>query len=215
MSRIAGAWGRITLDLLEPHNLPFAAALCVMAIIAVVQLFGAADFFGDHDFGHDSDGAVDGLLSVFGIGRVPFLIWLALFLITFAGLGLGIQALAADLTGAPLDARLAALFAAIASLPVTAALSRPLGAILPGDETTAVTLDDLLGRRAHITDGVARRGSPARARVNDRHGMAHYVMVEPHEDASELRAGDEVLLVRREGTGFVAAELVDRALSPN
>jgi len=201
--------------LLEPHNLPFAAALCVMAVLALVQLIGLADVFGDHDIGHDAGGAMDGLLSLVGVGRVPFLIWLALVLLAFAGLGLGIQAFAENLTGRPLDAALASVFAAVAALPVAGVVSRPLGAILPGDETTAISLDELVGRRAHITDGVARRGSPARARVNDRHGMMHHVMVEPHEDTSELRSGDEVLLVRREGEGFIAMELADRALSPN
>lgn len=203
------------MDLLEPHNLPFAAALCVMAVLALVQLIGLADFFGDHDIGHDSGGAMDGLLSLVGVGRVPFLIWLSLFLLAFAGLGLGIQASAENLTGGPLDAALASMFAGVAALPVAGLVSRPLGAILPGDETTAISVDELIGRRAHITDGVARRGSPARARVNDRHGMMHHVMVEPHEDSSELRAGEEILLVRREGEGFIAMELADRALSPN
>ena len=65
------------------------------------------------------------------------------------------------------------------------------------------------------TDGTARRGHPARARVHDRHGMMHHVMVEPHEDAGELCAGEEVLLVRREGEGFFASALDIRQLSPN
>lgn len=204
------------MDLLEPHNLPFAAALCVMAVLALVQLIGLADFLGDHDTGHSiGGGAMDGLLSLLGVGRVPFLIWLALYLLAFAGLGLGIQGLAANLTGGPLDAALASVLAALAAVPVAGVVSRPLGEILPGDETTAILVEELVGRRAHITDGVARRGSPARARVADRYGMMHHVMVEPHEAASELRSGDEVLLVRREGEAFIAVELAERALSPN
>lgn len=204
--------------LLEPHNLPFVAALCVMLVLAVIQMTGIGDLLGNHEF--DADGAgfespMDGLLSLLGIGRVPFLIWLALFLLTFAGLGLLIQALAENLTDRSLDPLLAALLAGIAALPVAGTVARPLGAILPGDETTAVTLDELVGRRGHIVDGVARRTSPARARVIDRHGMPHHVMVEPHADASELFAGDEILLVRREGEAFFATPLTDRALSLN
>jgi hypothetical protein len=42
----------------------------------------------------------------------------------------------------------------------------------------------------------------ARAKVIDGHGQAHYVMVEPHDTATELRTGDTVLLVRREGQTF-------------
>ena len=40
-------------------------------------------------------------------------------------------------------------------------------------------------------------------------------MVEPHEAASELHAGDEVLLVRREGESFYATAVAERRLSPD
>ena len=207
------------MSLLEPHNLPFAAALCVMVILAVIQMVGVADFLGDPDFDHDVDhgpeGAGAGLASILGLGRVPFTIWLGLLLTAFAGIGVSIQELATSLTGGPLDLWLASAFALVGALPVTSALVRPLGRILPHDETSAVERDELLGRRARITDGTARRGNPARARVHDRHGMMHHVMVEPHEDAGELRAGEEVLLVRREGDGFFASALEMRQLSPN
>ncbi len=208
------------MSLLEPHNLPFAAALGVMVLLAVMQMIGIGDLFGDADVDTDIgetgmvDGPIDGLLSLFGIGRVPFMIWLALFLLLFAGLGMGIQELAESFTGRPFDALLASVLVGIAALPVTGAVARPLGRMLPHDETTAVSLDTLVGRRAHITDGVARAGSPARARVIDRHGHPHHVMVQPHEVSSELRAGDEVLLVRREGDDFYATALSERALSP-
>ena len=165
----------------------------------------------------DADGGVGplgGLLSLIGIGRVPFLIWLAVFLFVFAALGVSIQSLADGLTGAPLYSWLAALFAGGAALPVTGVVARPLARILPQDETSAVSVDTLVGRRARILDGTARRGSPARAQVRDHHGQAHNVMVEPHEDAGEMAAGDTVLLVRREDGLFIAAALENRQLSP-
>ena len=208
------------MTLLEPHNMPFAAALVIMLILAIVQLIGIADF-GDADFDLDADGdglpdagMFDGLLTLLGIGRVPLTIWLALFLFLFAGIGLSVQELATSLTGSPLDSWLAAVIAGVAALPVTGVFARPLGRILPKDHTTAVSTESLIGRRATITDGVARTGSPARARVKDVHGQTHYVMVEPHETSSEIHAGDEVLLVRREGGQFYATALAERRLSP-
>ena len=39
-------------------------------------------------------------------------------------------------------------------------------------------------------------------------------MVEPHEPSSEMYAGDEILLVRREGRQFYATALAERRLSP-
>lgn len=198
--------------------MPFAAALVIMLILALVQLIGVADF-GDADVDLDGEGLpdasmLDGLLTLLGIGRVPLTIWLALFLFLFAGIGLSIQELAANLTGGPLYSWLAALIAGVAALPVTGIFARPLGRIMPKDHTTAVSTDSLVGRRARITDGVARQASPARARVKDVHGQSHYVMVEPHEASSELHAGDEVLLVRREGNQFYATALAERRLSP-
>ena len=205
---------------LAPHNMPFAAALVIMAILAVVQLIGIADF-GDADADMDAGGdgipeagMLDGLLTLLGIGRVPLTIWLALFLFLFAAIGISIQELAQGMTGTPLYGWLAALIAGGAALPVTGTIARPLGRILPQDHTTAVSTDSLVGRRATISIGVARTASPARARVKDAHGQAHRVMVEPHEAASEFHEGDEVLLVRREGNTFYATALAERRLSP-
>ncbi|PZT89447.1 MAG: hypothetical protein DI637_06140 [Citromicrobium sp.] len=208
------------MTLLAPHNLPFAAALVIMLVLAIVQLIGVADI-GDADIDLDADsdglpdaGMFDGLLTLLGIGRIPLTIWLALFLFLFAGIGLSIQEFAESLTGAPLYSWVAAVVAAGLTLPATGVLARPLGRILPKDRTTAVSTQSLIGRRATISVGVARNGSAARAAVRDMHGQMHNVMVEPHEASSEMRAGDEVLLVRREGNIFYATALAERRLSP-
>lgn len=203
--------------LLEPYNLPFAIAFALMLAMLVIQMLGFLDF--DLDLDSDADGGigagpVDGLLTLLGLGRIPLTVWLVLFLLVFGSAGLGIQALAHELTGGPLDVWLAALLAGGGTLPVTAALARPVGKIIPQDETTAVSTDTLVGRRAVITDGVARSGSPARARVTDRHGHPHHVMVEPHEAGSQFYAGDEILLVRREDNTFFATGMAERRLSP-
>ncbi len=202
---------------LEPYNLPFAAALVVMAALLVIQLFGFLDFDLDLDADGDSAlsaGPLGGLLTLLGLGRVPVTVWLVVFLLIFAGAGVGIQHLAEALTGSPLDRWLAAVLAAGGALPVAGLMARPLGRILPQDETSAVDVASLVGRRAVVTDGIARRGSPARARVRDVHGQDHHVMIEPHESTAELHAGDEVLLVRREGNQFYATALAERRLSP-
>ena len=206
----------------EPYNLPFAVALGLMVLLLVVQFIGIGDAVdGDVDLDVEPDadaalstGLVGGLLSLLGLGRVPLMIWLAVFLFVFAGIGVSGQALADSLTGAPLDRLVAAILAGGTAVPLTALIARPLGALLPSDETTAVSTASLVGRRATITDGVARAASPARAKVRDVHGQSHFVMVEPHEGASELHAGDEVLLVRREEGTFFATAIAERRLSP-
>ena len=203
------------MSLLADHNMPFAAALVLMVLIALLQIVGLGHFFGDSDVDADVDGGpIDGLLSFVGVGRVPFMVWLASFLLVFAGIGVGGQTLAEGLLGAPLDRWVAAALAAVAGLPVTGLLARPIGAILPRDETSAVGLDSLVGRRAQIVTGRAAVGHPARARVQDHFGHAHYVMVEPHEAGSEMLEGDELLLVRRESETFYGVALQERRLAP-
>jgi hypothetical protein len=112
----------------------------------------------------------------------------------------------ANLFGAPLSAGWAALLAGGAALPLNSLAMRPLGAVMPKDETTAIELDDLVRRDAEIQIGTARAGSPARAKVIDIHGQAHFVMVEPHDTAAEFQAGDTVLLVRREAQTFYGVQ---------
>jgi hypothetical protein len=205
--------------ILEPHNLPFAVALALLLFVAIAQILGAGDMFGgdadvDLDVGSDIDGMdaisgkgfVPGLLSLIGLGRVPFLVWLTLFLVLFAAIGVSGQALAISLLGSPLDVTLAGVLSAIGTLPVTGAVARPIGALLPKDETTAVGLESLIRRDAEIQTGTARHGSPARSKVMDRHGHPHFVMVEPHDPKTELKEGETVLLVRREGETFFAVQ---------
>src|SRR5690606_2665704 len=205
------------MSLLADHNMPFAAALVLMVLLGVVQVIGIGDLFGEAGLDADADadgGAADGMVSFLGLGRVPMMTWLDSFLLQFAALGVSIQAFAQSLLVVLSDRWLAGVLAGIAAVPVNALVVRPIGAILPGDETTAVGLDSLVGRRATIVTGRAAAGYPARARAHDRHGQPHYVMVEPHEAGSEIHEGDEVLLVRRENETFYGVPLQERKLAP-
>lgn len=201
-------------------NLPFAIALGLMLFLALLQFVGVGDMFDadvDLDTGVEAGeaaGVGGALTTLLGLGKVPFFVWLMVFLFLFAGIGFGIQGLAESFTGAPLDTLLASILSLVATVPVTSVMVRPLGRIMPQDETTAVGLDSLVGRRATISTGRAARGHPARAKVRDVHGHAHHVMVEPHEDASEMLEGDEVLLVRREGQTFFGTATSERKLAP-
>lgn len=211
------------MSLFADYNLPFAIALGVMVLLALLQFVGVGDFeAGDFEAGGDVDAGIDpgsaslggALTTLLGLGRVPLLIWLMMFLLLFTVIGMSIQGFAQSLTGAALFPWLAALIAGAATVPVTAMAVRPLGALLPQDETSAVGLDSLVGRRAVITTGYAAADHPARAKVRDRNGYLHHVMVEPHEAGSQMHEGDDVLLVRREGQTFFGVALSERKLAP-
>lgn len=195
------------MSLLAAYNLPFVIALGALALIALVQVTGVVDAIEgsahvDVDTHLDADGFDHALTALFGLGRVPLMIWLASLLLTFGAIGLIGQAWIADLFGAPLSAGWAALAAGAAAVPLNSLAMRPLSAVLPKDETTAITPDELVRRDAQIQIGTARAGSPARAKVIDVYGQTHFVMVEPHDASTELRTGETVLLVRREGETF-------------
>lgn len=200
--------------LLAPENTPFAVALALLGLLVIVQGVGLGHLFPDPDFDLDGadadfDGHADlggGLASLLGFGRVPMLVWLACMLACFGLLGLSLQHFFTGIFGAPFPAPAASGAALLAAVPANAVLTRAIGALWPHDETSAVPIDALLGRRGRIAIGRASRGNPARATVHDIHGQMHNVMVEPHEDAASFAEGDEVLLVRREGELFYALD---------
>ncbi|HYJ83528.1 MAG TPA: YqiJ family protein [Allosphingosinicella sp.] len=193
--------------LAAPANLPFSVALLLMLMIGVVEALGLGASAVHLDAHADLDGGGD-LLGWLGVGRVPLLMLLVVFLAFFGLVGLAVQQLAG-----PLPLWIAAPAAAAAALPLTGLGARGLARIMPGDETTAVSLDSLVGRRGTITIGTARRGSPAQARVRDVHGQVHYVMVEPYDDNHALGEGETVRLDRREGNIFIALARTDGAAS--
>lgn len=185
--------------ILAPENLPFGVALALMVMIGLVEAVGLGLGAVELDVGADVDGDMLGWL---GLGKVPFLVLLIVLLALFGLIGLGLQQAAVALIGAPLSAWIAGPLAFVASLPLLGTSASALARILPHDETTAVGLDSLIGKRAVVTTGQAAQGSPAKARVRDVHGQPHYVLVEP-SDNQIVPEGGELLLVRREGELFI------------
>jgi hypothetical protein len=195
--------------LLIAETLPFSVALLLMVLIGIAEAVGIGAGAAHIDAHADGD-----WLGWLGIGQVPLLIVLVVLLALFGMIGIGLQQLAAAILGGPVSPWLAAPAALAAALPLTGVCARALAHVMPGDETTAVTLDHLLGKRAEIVVGEARRGSPARGRVRDVHGQTHYVMLEPSDDRAVLATGATALLVHREGELFIGLPDIDPFLSP-
>lgn len=207
--------------LLAPENIAFSAAFVLMALIGLMEVFGlGAGLIGDVDVGVDAEIDADADISAAGsvlqwlnLGRLPLLAFLVVLLTSFALTGLIAQRLLLGATGMLLPLVIAAPAAFVASLPVTRVLSAGLARIMPRDETTAVSLDSLVGRLATIVLGTAGHQSPAEARVRDRHGQTHYIMVEPDRPEVTFKQTETVLLVRRSGSTFYAIRPDSDALS--
>lgn len=197
-----------------PQSVAFVSALVLMVLIGLVQLVGLGGDFGADAHG-DSDVHVDGgtdLLGWLGFGRVPLMALLVLFLGIFGSTGLIVEQISHDFFGALLSPLFAVPGALATSLPLTGLGARLLARVLPRDETTAVSLDSLVGEYARIITGRAAAGSPARARVEDVHGQAHFVMVEPNAPDQIFEEGEAILLVRREDNLFRAISRGDHRL---
>ena len=219
--------------LTAPGNLPFSIALAVVFLLGLLEalallLGGVSGLFNvdapDVDIeapdavavdgaeapGVDVDGdggLVGGLLQWLHVGQLPTTVLLLLFLLSFGIGGLVLQWMLMSRFGALLPATLAsvpALAIALLGTRLTGSLLKP---VLPRDETEAVSLDSLVGCGGQITVGTARHGRPAEARVKDRFGHAHYVMVEP-DGSEEFPAGSHVLLIKRHGAIY---QVIDNA----
>lgn len=187
---------------LTPAYLPFAITFVVMLGIGLIEAIGLG-------FGHlDLDGDIGtadqfGMLDWLGLGgELPILIWLTSLLGCFTLSGVAIQQIAEGVQGAPLIWPVAGSAALFVGVLLNTAASNGLTRIMPGYESSVISMDDLLRQRGTVLEGTARRGAPARAKVIDRHGQAHVIMVEPHDDGEAIPSGETVLIVRREGVRF-------------
>jgi hypothetical protein len=182
-----------------PESWLFTSALCLMLMIGIVEALGLGGI-GSDGGSLDSDNP---LFAWIGIGQLPLSVALIVFLGIFGLGGLILQEIVSAWTGARLPWLPASVAAAAVAVPATGLLARVVARILPADETTAVSLDSLVGRRGHIVLGIASLHLPARAKVRDAFGHSHYVLVEPHLAGEVLREGEEILLVAREAGSFL------------
>ena len=185
---------------------PFGAALLLMVSLCVLEAVGALVAHGPSHWieslvPHAPDG-VDGPLGWLHLGKVPVLVLMILFLTGFALSGYVIQGASLSLSGEMLPAWLASIPAVAAGGGITHGLGSVLGRVIPRDESSAVSEQSLIGRAGVVTRGIARLGLAAEAKVRDKNGRVHYVMVEPDVPELVFEEGANVLLVNKVGTNF-------------
>lgn len=188
--------------LLAPESWPFAFAVILVLLIGLVETLSL--FIGvslpaafDHAAALHADGLADSWLGWLHVGKVPMLVLLVILLTAFALFGFALNALGHGLLGVYPAPALSAAAAFLGALPVVRLLGGAIGRLVPKDESSAVTLDTLVGHVAVVVNGTARRGYPAQARVRTGQGQTFYIHVEPEDEAARFAAGDAVLLVRQ------------------
>lgn len=200
--------------LLSPDYAPFAIAFVVMLGIGLIEAVGLG--LGHLDFDADIDAHGDvgpGLLDWLGLGRgLPILVWLTSLLGCFTVAGFAVQQIATGASGAPLHWGLASAAALLIGGTANMFVSAGLARVFPSYESTVIDAEELLRHRGTVLEGAASRGHPARAKVVDQFGQAHYVMIEPHHDKDVIAQGEIALLVRKEGQVFFAVPDVNTLL---
>jgi len=203
--------------LLTTDYAPFAVSFVVMLGIGIIEGVGLG--LGHLDLGShvDASGAEagPGLLDWLGFGRdLPILIWLTSLLCCFSVAGVAIQQIATLLVGSPLHWGIASAAALVIAIVANAFVSAGLARIFPSYESSVINAEDLLRHRGTVLEGAASRGHPARAKVVDQFGQAHYVMVEPHDDADIIAQGESALLVGKQGAVFFAIPDISTPFRP-
>lgn len=194
-------------------NFPFAVALTLMLIIALMEgvllIIGAglSNFIDSllPDIEIDADIPQTGIsrfLSWLRFGRLPALILLVILLTAFGVSGIVMQSLLNSVLGVMMPAVIAIVPALFIALSITRFTAGLMERFLAKDETEAIRTTDFIGHVATVTIGMAVKGSPAEARFQDRFGTTHYLMVEP-DGAGEFHQGDSLLLVAKEGSIYL------------
>lgn len=198
---------------LAPESWPFSVALLILVAIAVIEGTGllvglsVSNWFDQllPNAGDGLDSLSEAWLGWLHVGKVPLLILLAVLLTAFSAIGFSINGLIKSLLGFYPPALLSGSLAFLGALPVVRLSGGIIARLIPGDETTAVSLSSLVGRIAVIVNGTARVNFPAQARVKNEHGQTLYIHVEPDNNEQIFSTGESILLVKQiSGSRFQA-----------
>lgn len=204
--------------LLDDANFWFSCALGIVIALFILEMAGM--FFGvsllglvDDQAALDADADTSSGFTEFGswlaLDRVPLLVWLVLLLTTFGSAGLTFNFLSLTLLDTYFARWLITLLAVVAGLFFTARFGTFIARLLPKQESSATTADELVGTVGHITVGVARQNSPAEGKFVDAHGQPHYLLVEPLEPDEQFSQGEKILLIQKRDYRWLASRYAD------
>lgn len=200
------------------HNLPFLVALLGFVGLGLINLFGffGGEIFGDADVDVDADADVDvdadfdadadlhigvfeQFLSLLGIGKVPLMISILIALFVFSCAGYNLQLVALGVSGAPVHPALVSLAALVITLPLLRLGNSVVARLVPKEETSAISAEELLGTTGVVTIGRLTSGSAAEVRVYDKGGHTHYIQAVAENTQDTFSQGESVLVISQRG----------------
>lgn len=212
--------------ILNSNNYIFTSALVLMLFIALLEglmsLFGAGmstmlesiipDMDIDTDISGDSDLALSRFFTWIKIKKVPILMLIVIFLTSFGIVGLIFQSFIFDIFGIFLNQWLVTIPTLAISIYMLNLLGGLIAKVLPKDETSSISNDDLIGYIATITLGKAKKGYPAEAKTQDNFGQTHYFMIEPDSDDITFIQGQKVLILGKIKSYYFATDKIPNKL---
>lgn len=186
---------------------PFTVAILlvlgflIFEIISIGLLGTSASNFAELMLETDSFeyGAFSNWLIVRGL---PLSVALVLFGGGFGISGFAIQSAFAE----PLRTSIAVALALAGAYVLLQLMGKALVPLF-GINTSAVSEESLVGRKARVISPKIAKGYAGEARVRDEHGQLHTVMLEPSEEDAVYGTSDELVLVARTGPARFTARL--------
>ncbi|XOB62971.1 YqiJ family protein [Campylobacterota bacterium DY0563] len=207
-------------------NVVFSSAIFLMLLIAIFEgilvIIGAGlsdildsfipDFDTDINLETDTNFNLTKFFGWIRLKKVPVLMLLVIFLTSFGLIGLFIQLLVYNIVGILWLQYLVVIPTFILSIFSLRVFGGILAKLLPKDETSSISRNDLIGHIAIITLGKAKKGSPAEAKVKDIYGQVHYFMIEPENENEVFEQGDKVLISAQNNKNFLAIKDIPEKL---
>ena len=203
---------------LDDANFWFSCALGVVFALFIlemagmlfgVSLLGLIDDQAALDTDTEASPGFTQLGSWLALDRVPLLVWFVLLLTSFGIVGLLLNFFSLSFSGSFFATWLAITGALLLGLFFTARFGGLIARLLPKQESSATTADEMVGTVGHITVGVARLNSPAEGKFIDTHGQPHYLLVEPLEPDEQFSQGEKILLIQKRDYRWLASRYSD------
>lgn len=189
---------------------PFSVVLLLFFAISLLEIVMVFTGAGS-DLGLDLSADIDlpdvsthwSVLDWLGLGRVPYLISIAGFLLFVGVTGIFVQTVLLQITGFALFWPLVMGGCVFLALPVVRMLNYGLGRVWPKDvESSAVSTESFVGHEAEVVLGAIDANEPGQIKFRDSAGTTHHAMAYSDRDGDRYQAGDLLLVVGRRGAFY-------------
>ncbi len=197
-------------------NAAYGIAFAIVLMLAILEIAGLligltpSELVEQTFSGVSAPESLSGLLGWFFLNKLPFSIWLIIFLTVFSISGYTSNFLAVKAMGQTLPSLISHSIALVFSFMAIRIAGTHLGKFLSERESSAVSSSSFSGQIASITLGKATFKNPAEAVLTDQYRQKHYIMVMPCSEEEYFTQGDNVVLVEKRQSFWTAIKFNDK-----